>query len=206
MITKTSQSKYWKAKSNKQIESYWTSDKATLRSIWFAECLKKYSFDSVFEIGVFSGRNIKYIKDIFPGIKAGGLDVNSKAIQFTKEKMPDLELFCIDLYDIEKLQFMYDIVYTSGTLIHIVPDDLEGVIKKILPHASKYVMHIEEIGKNTLVAGPKHMGPSKKESDQCQWAPDLLAVYRDLGYEPEVIPLPDGCKTNGAAELVVVKL
>lgn len=204
-ITREKQSEHWGSKSTPQIQSYWDSPPASARSEWFADILQNYDFDSVFEIGMFSGRNLKYIEDRFSKVSLGGLDINKKAVQFAKNKLPAASFFQSDLYDIGSLSFSADIVYTSGTLIHIVPKDLRDIISNIIPHAKKYVMHIEQLGNNELVAGPKSMSPTYKESSQCQWNPDLVAIYKELGYESKVIPLPDDCKTNGAKELVIVK-
>lgn len=205
-ITNKLQSKYWKSKNLRQVESYWSSGPANLRSNWFANQLKNYKFESIFEIGTFSGRNLKHIGDMFDNVKLGGLDVSPVAIEFAKNKLPKADFFCKDLYDISSLSFSYDIVFTSGTLIHIVPNDIGGIIKSIVPFANKYIMHIEQIGNDELIAGPKHMSPKYKESDQCQWNPDLIKTYNDLGYTVDIIPLPDDCKTNGAAELLIIKL
>lgn len=206
MVTKEQQTKHWASKDLRIIQSYWDSPPATKRSKWLVEQLRGYDFDSIFEVGFFAGRNLRYIAEAFSQATVGGLEVNPKAVKFAQGKLPEADLYHKDLHDIADISSTFDIVFTSGVLIHVPPTELEGVLGKLVSKANKHIMHIEEIGENTLVAGPKHMAPSKKESGQIQWAPDLPTIYRDLGYEPEVIPLPDECKTNGAAELVVVKL
>lgn len=206
MITKDTQSKHWANKDQKIIQSYWDSPPAIKRSEFFVEQLKNYSFNSIFEVGFFSGRNLYYIKEAFPNIKIAGLEINPKAVRYAREKL-DLneELLCMNLYDMDKIKEKFDIVFTSGVAIHISPDNIPSVLQKMLRRSNKYVMHIEECGHGELIKGPKHMNPKKRPSDQLQWAPDLIKEYRHLGYEPKVIELPADVRTNGARGLLIVE-
>jgi methyltransferase family protein len=210
MTLKDSQSKHWAGKDLKIIQSYWDSPPATLRSKWFVEQLKLLNFQSIFEVGYFSGRNLRYIKEAMPIVEIGGLEVNVNATKFARDKL-DLhgrELLCEDLHNLarQRIGRTYDIVFSSGVLIHVPPENLKAAVQNMISVAGKYVMHIESLGKNQVSAGPKHLKPTYKVSDQLQWAPDLLAIYDELGLKTEVIPLPDNCKTNGASELITVRL
>lgn len=209
-VSKEYQSKHWKNKSMQVIESYWTSPPATLRSKWFVELLKGYQFDSIFEVGFFSGRNLKYIKEAFPSVYVGGLEINPKAVKYAKGKLGINNLMCGNLHDLDMIhddsRDTFDIVFTSGVLIHVPPKDLDSAMGAISRKASKYVMHIEQNGASILSAGPKNLKPHYKVSDQYQWNNDIIGTYRKRGYEPDVINLPDECMTNGASEIIIVKL
>ena len=198
------QADHWASKDLNVIQSYWDSPPATLRSKWFVEQLKKYQFNSVFEIGYFSGRNLRYIEEAFPESSINGLEVNKKAVGFAKVRLPKADLLHMDLHNMHTITKKYDVVFTSGVLIHVPPDEIPNVLMKCLDLSSKYVMHIESNGRNEVVAGPKNLGPTYKVSDQIQWAPDLVSVYRHIGFDIEVTKLPDDCKTNGASELLVI--
>ena len=209
MVTRQSQTKHWASQKNPNIsEAYFTSPPATKRSKFFVDYLKNYNFNSIFEVGMMSGRNLYYIKDAFPDTQVAGLEVNPRAVKFAKEKLnvSDKDLLCMDLHDMDNIKESYDIVFSSGVLIHIIPDDLKSVCEKMLRRANKYVMHIEECGNEEVVKGPKYMNPIRKESNQVQWAPDLISIYKQLGYEPKVIELPLDVRTNGASDLIIVKV
>ena len=207
MGLKESQAEHWRGKSKEIIESYWTSSKAIERSKWFAQQLKKYKFNSIFEVGFFSGRNLHYIKEAFPSVSIAGLDINAKATRYAREKLGlDKDLYCMDLHSMGDIGETFDVVFTSGVAIHVPPDDVAGVLKLLIGLSNKYVMHIEQIGGNILEKGPKHLKPNYKVSDQIQWSPDLLSMYENLGYAPDVIPLPDECRTNGGTHLLIIKL
>lgn|SRR5574337_185596 len=203
VLTKT-QASHWANKDLNVIESYWTSPPATLRSKWFVDQLKNYQFNSIFEIGYFSGRNLKYIGDAYPEVSIGGLEINKKAVDFAKARLPKADLMHMNLHDMYNIKSKYDVVFTSGVLIHVPPDEITNVALKCLDLSSGYVMHIETIGKSEVAAGPKHLNPTYKVSDQLQWNVDLISVYRNIGFNVKVIKLPDDCKTNGASELIIV--
>jgi len=208
MITRQTQSDHWKNnKDLRIIQSYWDSPPATLRSKFFASKLKEYRFGSIFEVGFFAGRNLRYIKEEFPNVKISGLEINPKAVKFARDKLSmGEELICMDLHDMDNLSETYDVVITSGVLIHILPEDIREVVNKMIRRANSYIMHLEQTGNNEVAAGPKSLGPAYKISDQIQFSPDLVSIYKDLGYDPQVIPLPEKVQTNGARELVVVKV
>ena len=198
------QTDHWAGKDLKIIQSYWDSPPARARSQWFVEQIKDYKFNSVFEIGYFSGRNLKYITEAFPKASIGGLEVNKRAVKFAQEKLPRAKLLHMDLHDMHNINEKYDLVFTSGVLIHVPPDELMNVAKKCLDLSNRYVVHMESLGKNEVVAGPKTLNPTYKISDQLQWAPELAAIYKFIGFDVKIIKLPENCKTNGASELLVV--
>jgi len=207
MATKESQSAHWRGKSKEIVISYFESPPAIKRSKFYVDQLRQYNFESIFEVGYFAARNLYYIQQAFSSVKLAGLEINPKAVKFAKEKLgQDSDLLCMDLYDMDDIKETYDIVFSSGVLIHVPTDNIKDVLEKMIRRANKYVMHIEQNGNNELAAGPKHLKPKYKSSDQWQWNNDIIGTYKDLGYDPKVIPLPDDCKTNGASELLIVEL
>jgi len=204
MVLSKMQADHWAKKDLNTIQSYWDSPPANLRRKWFVDQLKRYEFSSVFEIGYFSGRNLKYISEAFSDVSLAGLEINKKAVSFAKARLPNADLLNMDLHDMYKIEKKYDLVFTSGVLIHVPPDDIPNTIMKCLDLSNRYVMHLENNGHNGVVAGPKALKPSYKVSDQLQWDPDLISIYRHMGFDVDIIKLPDECKTNGASELIII--
>lgn len=207
MFSKNKQAKYWSGKEIPQIEAYWSSPPGIKRSQFFVEQLKDYTFDSIFEVGYFSGRNLKYIQKAFPNVKIDGLELNAKAAKFARKHLNLPHLKCMNAYDINTIKEKYDIVFTSGVLIHIVPTDVEQIINKMMNISNKYIVHMEELGSSQIVACPHaKLKPLKKVSDQWQWTVNLIPIYEKLGKEYEILELPEEVKTNGAKELLIVRL
>ena len=112
----------------------------------------------------------------------------------------------LDLHDLDSIDESYDIVFTSGVLIHVPPGSVSSAVGQMIRKANRYVTHIEHLGLSELVAGPKEEKPMYKVSGQLQWTVDLDKIYRDLGYDPKIIELPKEVRTNGASELVMVEV
>jgi trans-aconitate methyltransferase len=198
------QTKYWATRDLGTIHAYWESTPAILRGKWFAEQLKNLQFDSVFEVGFFSGRNLKCIQEIFPDAALNGLEVNRRAVDFAKIKIPTANLLHQDLHEMHNLTQKFDVVFTSAVLIHIPPDEIQNVIFKCLDLSQKYVLHLESVGRSEVAIGPKQLNPTLKISEQLQWNVNILNIYRELGFKPQIIKFPDAYKNNGVSELVIV--
>lgn len=206
IITRETQAEYWKNKTVRDVGAYWDSDPGNNRSVWFAEYLKQYDFSSVFEIGFFSGRNLWHIQRMFPKVTIAGLEVNRCACNFAKEKLQTARLYNLDVYDAEKIEEKYDIVFTSGVLIHILPKDIGLILKKCMLLAKKYIIHIESIGPCAMSAGPAEEKPFYKISDQIQWRQNLLVEYSYYNKLITINNIPKSIKTNGATDIVVVRI
>lgn len=189
-------------------DSYWKNIPAVKRSKWFAEQLLNYEFKTFLEVGCSAGRNLKYILERIPDISVFGIDINSEAIKCARKNLSEKRatLTTGDLYNLGDFEFRCDIVFSAGILIHIPTEKLKSVIESFISIRPDYIMHIEELGNNELVTGPKHLNPLRKIITQMQWTPDITKIYKDLGYESKVIPLLKKYRTNGASELIIVEL
>lgn len=207
MVDKNTQAQHWKNKSYQIVDSYFTSPPAIKRSKWLCEQLKGLEFKSVLEIGSFAGRNLYYLHQTFPDVTMSGLEINPMAVKYAREKVPGVSFIESDLHNLDNIVGSWDLVFTSGVLIHQPPQDVKTAIEQMLRKATKYLIHLEEIGPSELVACPdKKLKPKYKISDQWQWNVDLISIYENLGYKPSVMELSGDIKTNGAKEMVVIKL
>lgn len=180
MYQRDKQGKIWADQTIDRVSAYWSYPNFTKRAKWLAEQLKQYKFGSVFEVGLFSGRNLKIIKEAFPKIKIGGIDINGTAINFAKEKLPDAELSTCSIYDMDTSN-KWDIVLTMGVMIHIPPDGIDKAVYNCFQKASKYVVHAETVGNDKIINGPAALKPSNKIKEKMQWWPNLSYRYKKLG-------------------------
>jgi methyltransferase family protein len=180
MEQRKQQGQLWADQTMERIAAYWDYPNFNLRCKWFAEKLKQFEFASIFEVGVFSGRNLHLIQEAFPNIKIGGIDINDKAVVFAQDKLPQAQLSTCSVYDMDTSD-KWDIVFTAGVLIHIPPDGIEKAIDKCLEKANRYVMHMETMGADRIVNGPAELNPINKVKDKFQWWPDLPNRYKARG-------------------------
>ena len=108
---------------------------------------------SILEIGCNTGNMIRILRDMgFTDIT--GLDINQTAIAMCRLEFPQYEFIHSSIESFQ-LRRKYDLVYTSGVLVHIHPDNLERIIRKIKLLSRKYIFGLEYYSE-TLKEVPYH--------------------------------------------------
>ena len=100
----------------------------------------KYGFRSAYEIGCNVGYNLSAIKHSIYGynVQVSGEDVNEKAVWIARTA--GLDVLWI------KRNFVSastELVFTSGVLIHVAPQDLKEFMQRIIDASCDYVLAIE---------------------------------------------------------------
>lgn len=203
MSLKDKQEKVWANFPASEAERYWNNRKHKKRSRWFAAFISEYKFDSAFEVGVNCGRNLDYILRFTPGIDVGGIDINEAALEFAKEHVPNAKLEHGSIHEMGTTE-KYDIVFTSGVLLHVPPGDVDKVIQRCLDKANKYVIHMETNGRDRIINGPAELNPSKKVSHKLRCVHDYVRIYKKLGYVAESEKISEFHETD-ARHIIIVK-
>jgi pseudaminic acid biosynthesis-associated methylase len=107
---------------------------------------------TVLEVGCNRGHNLLAIKEVDPSIEVTGTDINHGALSeaFGSGRInntvvvPAREL--LEVFD----GGAFDLVFTSGVLIHIPPADLLTVMNNITVLANKHVLAIEYADKDEV--------------------------------------------------------
>lgn len=191
MGLKEEQANFWRNKDYSESKRYWYTERHRKRRKWFAIRLKEYEFESAYEVGCNSGRNLWYIENKMPGKRLGGLDINHHAIEMATKMLPQAEFHIKDICDIDT-ENKYDLVFTSGVLCHIPPGHIYEVIKKCISKANNYVMHMETQGVDKIINGPKELNPTKKVSRRFRCVHNYARIYRELGYKVSVCTAYNG--------------
>lgn len=72
-----------------------------------------------------------------------GIEINKKAIELSKKFTKGINIIWGSAFDIPFKDEYFDIVFTSGVLIHINPHDIEKVLKEIHRCSSEYIWGFE---------------------------------------------------------------
>lgn len=182
---------------------YWNWKGGMRRSKWFAKKVKKYNITSIFEVGCNSGRNLKEIIDKID-IRVGGIDINSEAIKKAKIMIPAGNFICGSIYDMD-IEDKYDLVFTMGTMIHIPPDKIMLAIQNCIEKSNKIIVHMERLGQDKIINGPKYMKPSGKISKKLLWNPNLNKMYQELGFKTNLKILPSHLRADDMRHILVIK-
>ena len=95
---------------------------------------------SAFEIGTNTGSNLDALKLLLPGATLAGIEINSKAQEIAAKKGHLVQLGTAQ--DVKKHRD-YDLVFTSGVLIHIPPSDLGVIYDRMVDLSGRYVLTCE---------------------------------------------------------------
>lgn len=149
-MPETEQMKFWKGNFGNEyisrnignFDKLYKKQYGISRSALNAEFLQMLSKDAfILEVGCNVGNQLKTLQ------KAGfsslfGLEINKKALQ-TARKNKELSLVEGSAFDIPFKDIFFDLVFTSGVLIHISPDDLPKAVDEIYRVAKKYIWCFE---------------------------------------------------------------
>ena len=122
--------------SNYDLESGLTGWKVVLDKLPVADLV------SILELGCNVGRNLGILRNLFPDISLNAVEINAQALKVADMNYNLDSKFAgsISAYETNK---MFDLVFTSGVLIHIHPDNLFDTMKKMYDLSSRFIIMIE---------------------------------------------------------------
>jgi len=98
---------------------------------------------SALEVGCGPGWNLLAIHQVHPGCEVHGVDVHPPAIEEARQAGIDAHVCtAVGISSIFE-RASVDLVFTSGMLIHVAPEDLEAAMQAIIDVSAKYVLAIE---------------------------------------------------------------
>ena len=143
--------------------------------------------DKVLEVGCNIGLQLELMYRL--GFKQlYGVDVNQKAINSAKTK-PYLCCMYGEAQDLPFKDDYFDLVFTSGLLIHIPPEQLTKVLYEICRTSKKYIMGYEYFNDKEIMIPYRGKNNMLWKND---WVKQYLEVFPGLEVLQEVkIPLKD---------------
>jgi len=130
---------------------------------------------SIIEFGCNIGLNLKAISLLLPDCNLTGVEINKKASEHLKKYLD------VDVINESILQFQskekYDLTFTMGVLIHINPDYLHNVYKRLYEFSDRYIMVAEYY--NPTPVSIDYRGYSDKLFKR-DFAGEIMDMYPDL--------------------------
>jgi len=131
--------------------------------------------ESVIEFGANIGLNLRAIHALLPQAQLAAIEINSKAVQ-ELQKNKELTVYHSSILDF-KQDNTRDFVFIKGVLIHINPDVLVDVYKKLYQASQKYILVAEYYNPSPVeVEYRGHSGKLFKRD----FAGEMLDIYPDL--------------------------
>ena len=133
---------------------YWSEIGKTMKSKWYPseitrnqeynilESLKGLKFDSVLELGVGFGRITNIIINNFKIKRYTGVDLSKEQLEHVKRDFPSVEIIHSTIEDFVSKD-TWDLVIASEVLMHIIPRNIDYILKKMLKWSKKYIVSLD---------------------------------------------------------------
>ena len=145
----------------------------------FQESLSNFIFNASLVLGakkiLEAGCNIGNNLRSFPlDLEVFGLDMNKKALEIAKSKLPSFNFKQGSLTKIPFDDNYFDLVFTRGVLIHIHPDNVNNTMRELLRVSKKWIFNLEYFGEDNKMI-------KWKRGDEMLWYRDVEKRWKDLG-------------------------
>jgi pseudaminic acid biosynthesis-associated methylase len=109
-----------------------------------------------------------------------GIEVNSYAVELAKANTKNINIIRGDAFDIPFKNRYFDLVFTSGVLIHIAPQDIERALREIYRCSREYIWGFEYYA-DTYTEVP-YRGHS-----ELLWKTDFMRLYLEQFEDLELV-------------------
>jgi pseudaminic acid biosynthesis-associated methylase len=147
-MRKTEQEKFWAGEfgteySNRNVGANILASNIAL----FADVFRRLpKLDSVIEFGANIGLNLKALEFLYPGQTQFAIEINEVAAKKINDELPNVKVFNLAISDFETEMLSSgpcDLALIKGVLIHINPDQLKMVYRKLFESSKKYILICE---------------------------------------------------------------
>lgn len=141
---KTEQEKFWAGEfGDAYIERNKSQELKASNINFFAGTLaKSQQINTILEFGSNIGMNMLALEALYPKAKKTAVEINEKAAGLLKEAMPQVRVLNESILDFQPVE-KFDLVFTKGVLIHISPEHLSAIYKKIVGCSKRYILIAE---------------------------------------------------------------
>jgi pseudaminic acid biosynthesis-associated methylase len=157
------------------------------RGPFWQDLLARLRVEGVLEVGCNVGANLQWIVRGVPPRDVYGVDINEKALREVRKRLPDVNTLWSPARSLPFRDERFDLVFTSGVLIHQPPRVLPLVMAEVVRCARRYVVANEYFG--TELAEIPYRGQTG-----ALWKGDYGALYEELFPELRLVksgPLPE---------------
>ena len=109
-----------------------------------------------------------------------GIDVNSYAVEQAKANTTGINIIQANVFDIPFRGGYFDLVFTSGVLIHIAPADIKRALKEIYRCSKEYIWGFEYYADN-------YTEVRYRERTNLLWKTNFAGLYLNLFDDLELV-------------------
>ena len=181
-MEKTEQEKFWAGEfgteySDRNVGANILASNIALFAYIFKRTLK---LNSVIEFGANIGLNLRALDLLYPGQEQVAVEINEAAAKKINDALPNSKVFNLAISDFDSGMLSNgpcDLALIKGVLIHINPDQLKMVYKKLYESTNKFILICEYY--NPKPDTVSYRGHSDKLFRR-DFAGEMLDIYSDL--------------------------
>jgi pseudaminic acid biosynthesis-associated methylase len=148
---------------------------------------------SILEVGANIGTQLQFLHNQSFS-KLLGIDVNRHAVEEAKHIHPDVDIIEASGFDMPFKDGSFDLVYTSGVLIHISPKDIESIMREMHRVSRRYIWGLEYYA-------PEYTEVIYRGKKDLLWKTDFAALFKNKFSDLTLIkekkyPMTDGINTS----------
>jgi pseudaminic acid biosynthesis-associated methylase len=126
----------------KELNDFYQKEYGISRTEMNSTFLKDLPISKMLEVGCNVGNQLRCLKDMnYKDIF--GIELQWFAVEKAKESLKEVNIIQGEASDIPFKDSYFDLVFTSGVLIHIAPEDINAILDEIYRVSKKYIWGFE---------------------------------------------------------------
>ena len=118
---------------------------------WKQILKKSEGINSILECGSNVGRNISSLEAIYPDAQKSIIEISDQAFEVINKKFNFEYTFNGTILESGFPSNYFDLVFTSGVLIHIHPDEVLANMNKMFEYSNKYILVAEYFNRTPVM-------------------------------------------------------
>ncbi|MBI2989707.1 MAG: methyltransferase domain-containing protein [Candidatus Magasanikbacteria bacterium] len=155
-----------------ELDAFYETTYGISRSSMNSECLNGLSLGPVLEVGCNIGNQLNLLQSQGKG-PLYGIEIQEYAAQKARELSKHINIIQGSGFDIPFKDVFFDLVFTSGVLIHVSPDDIRAFMSEIYRVSKKYIWGFEYFSS-------QHTAIEYRGNQDRLWKGDFSALYREF--------------------------
>lgn len=143
------------------------------REPFWRALLAEYPIRNALEVGCNLGANLRWLSELLPPRQVFGVDINESALSELRRGLPGVNAVWATARELPFRDRSFDLVFTTGVLIHQAPEALPVVMAEIVRCSRRYVLCGEYYAETPTEV------PYRGQSGAL-WKRDFGGLYQDL--------------------------
>jgi spore coat polysaccharide biosynthesis protein SpsF len=150
------------------------------RGPFWQRVLAGLDVSSVLEVGCNVGPNLRWLQELVEPPSVFGVDVNEEALQRVRRDLPRVNAVASSARDLPFRDRRFDLVFTTGVLIHLPPSVLPLAMAEIVRCSRRYVLCGEYYA-------PERVEVPYRGQEGALFKCDFGSLYRELFPELQLV-------------------